>query len=214
MTTEQLYDKGEENWQTKLHVGCGGIRLVGYTNIDIDGLPASSFPEEAKANETGITDYYARLEGDMCHLPAPRATYYDLLGDMRFLPYEANSVDKMVAIQCLEHLTVDDAILTLYDWFGMLRPGGTLILSVPDMDETLEMIHTEPELAYRHLRGAKKSVWSQHQSWYTKRSLIQMLSNHSRVASVVELDNFHFYPAIVLRITKASDEDNILPDGL
>jgi len=53
----------------------------------------------------------------------------DLVGDARFLPIADGSVDVVLCTQVLEH--IPEPVPVLEEIFRVLRPGGTLILSVP-----------------------------------------------------------------------------------
>jgi len=53
----------------------------------------------------------------------------DLIGDARFLPVAGGSVDVVLCTQVIEH--IPEPVAVLQEIFRVLRPGGTLILSVP-----------------------------------------------------------------------------------
>lgn len=198
--TSCLYDKGEENWPLKLHLCCGGIYLSGYANCDIDGILASDDPQVASYNLTTVDDYYARLEGDVDHLPKRRPTVVDARLDMSILPYINNSVDKILCIQAFEHLTPIAAIETIDVWRRVMKRGQPLVMSVPDTRGTIDMIETNPGFAMRHLRGRGGDSANTHQAWYTYDSLCELLNYVGFRVSLLE--NFHFYPAIVVRAIK------------
>jgi hypothetical protein len=189
-----LHDAGEENWPLKLHLGCGGIFLRGYVNIDNSGVTVDAAPELVPQNMTTVSDYYARLDGDMAHLPARREIVCDLRCDITRLSYKVETVDKILAIQAFEHIQVYDVVKTLRQWHYMLMPGAPLVLSVPDLLGTLDM---PIDQARRHLLGTTDN---RHKAWYTRETLTELLERSG--FTVKHLDNFHFYPAIVVRATK------------
>ena len=195
-----LRDNGEESWPVKLHLGCGGVRLAGYVNVDIDGVLAIDEPELARQNTTDISNYYARLDGDQNHLPTRRATVCDLVDDITCLPYLPSSVDKIVAIQVFEHLRPAEAIMALEHWRKMLWRGQPLVMSMPDMTNTLDMLDTDFDFALRHLRGRQGDYRNTHHAWYTEAGLCGLLEWSGFRVEV--LGNFHFYPAIVVRAIK------------
>ena len=202
MNSACLYDQGEESWPIKLHIGCGGIRLLGYTNIDAQGRLASDSQDAARENETTVTDYYSRLDGSPANLPTRRPNIIDMYADVAAMPYQACTVDKIVGIQVFEHLTPAHATMALAHWHCILRYHAPLILSVPDMYETLDMIDTEPEFARRHMLGRQKGDYlNTHHAWYTLSTLTELLI-FSGFSIVMSLPNFHFYPAIVVRACK------------
>jgi predicted SAM-dependent methyltransferase len=99
-----------------------------------------------------------------------------------------------------EHLTPAEAIVALEEWNTILRPDGVLVLSVPDMAGTIELIKTDPDFAIRHLRGRDGDSVNSHRAWYTAEGLCGLL----RYAGfkIEQLQNFHIYPAIVVRAYK------------
>jgi predicted SAM-dependent methyltransferase len=196
MSTDCLYDEGESDWPVKLHVGCGGISLDGYINADISGVT-----EEAK-KKTDIRDYYAGLLGSTYRLPTPRKTVVDILADFTNLPYEANTVDKIVAIQTLEHVTPGKGRAALLHWWNILKPNGVLVISVPDVPETIKLLDSKSsKFGLRHLKGSQKDSYASHISWYSKESIVEALEEFGFVRIQV-LPNIHFYPAIVVRAEK------------
>jgi len=50
------------------------------------------------------------------------------------LPYEDNSVDVIICMQALEHVTKYAVVPTLREWHRVLKPGGKLQLQVPDLE--------------------------------------------------------------------------------
>jgi predicted SAM-dependent methyltransferase len=67
----------------------------------------------------------------------------DVVADVQNkLPFEDNSVDTIIARHILEHCI--DSINTLKKWIRILKPGGRLIIAVPD--ESAEVtINLNPE---------------------------------------------------------------------
>lgn len=210
MGTECLYDNGEEHWKTKLHVGCGGVYLcdetddgTGYVNIDIAGQLADQDWKATENNATAIQDYYARLRGSMDSLPTARPTIVDIQSDYSALPYEPNSVDKIVCIQAIEHVSPGKGRQTLLHWWNILKPNGVLVVSVPDVPETIKLLPSLRTRGFgiRHLEGSAKDGNSRHISWYSKESIVETLSELGFV-NIQILPNIHFYPAVVVRCQK------------
>jgi predicted SAM-dependent methyltransferase len=50
------------------------------------------------------------------------------------LPYEDNTVDVIYCAQALEHVSKFDVIPTLKEWYRVLKPGGRLQVTVPDLE--------------------------------------------------------------------------------
>ena len=206
MSTPQLYDQNEEYWQTKLHIGCGGVYLAGYVNIDAQGVLAYSAGKKRLArNARFITDYYEKLNGTWDKLPKANNIIVDVKSTMQNIceHFKDNSVEKIVAVQTMEHLDPIDFINALDSFYSLLSHGGILIVSVPDMEESMNWLADpeKTEFTIRHLRGSLKDRWSIHRSWWTAESLENALS-WVGFRDIQRLDNFHCYPSIVMRSVK------------
>ena len=68
--------------------------------------------------------------------PAPGI---DIAGDIRDgLPLEDDSIDYTVSVHALPEIPYDDLIPTLDELRRVLRPGGVLRLSLPDLDRAID----------------------------------------------------------------------------
>ena len=120
------------------------------------------------------------------------------MGDLRFA---YGTVDKIVCIQGLEHLSIMRGLSALGHWWLLLKPGGVLIVAVPDMDGTINLLEQgHVDFARRHLRGSRRDEFNYHQTWYTPATLCEILETIGY--RVTPLENFHVYPAIVMRAVK------------
>ena len=205
MATPQLYDGGEEYWPRKLHVGCGTVYLVGYENSDTQGRLAIDHPDLVLENRTTASDYYGRRASyvDIFHIPPRAEIVVDRLADMARLDYGPNTIDKIICVQTFEHITPGEAELALARWWKMLRRHRPLLLSVPDTGATVEMLLGEKtrSFAISHLAGTRADEWSWHRNWFTRQSLELLLERYG-FEGVELLENFHRYPAIVMRAWK------------
>jgi SAM-dependent methyltransferase len=82
-----------------------------------------------------------------------------LLGGIRNIPYEDNSVDLALATDVIEHVDEDD--LALIEIFRILKPGGYLLLTVP---------------AFQGLWGIQDDV-SQHKRRYRKKGFNDLVKS-------------------------------------
>lgn len=57
-----------------------------------------------------------------------------LKADMYRLPFKNDAADAVFSAHSLEHLPIRHAFLALKDWKRALKPDGTLLLSMPDLD--------------------------------------------------------------------------------
>jgi SAM-dependent methyltransferase len=57
----------------------------------------------------------------------------DLVADVTDLPYQDGSVDELRALDVLEHFSEFDYPSVLTEWARVLKPGGRLIVRVPNL---------------------------------------------------------------------------------
>lgn len=55
------------------------------------------------------------------------------------LPFKDGSVDKIENYHLLEHLDRRECSLVLKEWFRVLKPGGKLLIEVPDLVENMKI---------------------------------------------------------------------------
>lgn len=97
----------------KLNVGCGADLHTGYVNID-------KHSKELIAERYGID-----LSTFNCDI-----VNYDIFN----LPYENETVDEVMCLGFLEHLSFSDEGKFFKEITRVLKPGGTLLFTVPDFD--------------------------------------------------------------------------------
>jgi predicted SAM-dependent methyltransferase len=64
----------------------------------------------------------------------------DIRADVRAIPLEPGTVDEIMAIHLFEHLPRWHAESTLQHWHALLKPGGRLVLELPDLLKCCENI--------------------------------------------------------------------------
>jgi predicted SAM-dependent methyltransferase len=64
--------------------------------------------------------------------PAPHIHYIRPIDDLS--PFDKQTVNLIYACHCLEHFSYRDIPQVLMEWHRVLKPGGILRLSVPDID--------------------------------------------------------------------------------
>jgi SAM-dependent methyltransferase len=125
--SKEFLDTDEEGKYTRKYIkgekivelGCGNKKTVPNA-IGVDKVPCGE--EVPNLYEKSVADIVANVEKE--------------------LPFEDNSVDTIIARHILEHCV--DTISTLKNWIKILKPGGRLIIAVPD--ESAEItINLNPE---------------------------------------------------------------------
>lgn len=111
----------------KLHVGCGRHVLDGWVNVDVQRSPKAKRDPE-------------------------------ILADIRSIPLADGIADELMAIHVIEHVYIWEAVEeVLPEWFRLLRPGGRLVLELPDVMK-----------AARNLiegKGDQMSMWPIYGDW-------------------------------------------------
>ena len=80
----------------------------------------------------------------------------DLVADITILEkFKENSVSSMYACQVLEHFSHDEIPRILKRWFEVIKPGGSIRISVPDIDRIVKIYLNN----WEHFRKEKNSPW-------------------------------------------------------
>jgi len=141
---------------------------------------------------------------------------------MEHIDYVCNAWDISKQIQdinhiysrhMLEHLTVDEAMLTLKDWFKALKNGGTIRLIVPDLDfhckqwleaewddDTVSDKWSDATHSLASIYGWQKecdptkddyntSYWDVHKSGYNKKRMLFLLKKIGFINIDIEVKN-------------------------
>ena len=88
------------------------------------------------------------------------------------LPYANDSVDEIRASHILEHFTFGDAQKAMEEWSRVLKPGGRIRISVPDVDKVLKD-ETPHRLFY--LMGGQMHADDVHKSAYDRNRLTALM---------------------------------------
>ena len=99
--------------QVKLNLGCGGRPLKGWINID-------NFDYEKNDSSRS-------------------GSAYDIKMDIRELACANESVDEILLVHVLEHFVRWETVKMIGHYFTKLKPGGSLIVEMPDLDKCIEL---------------------------------------------------------------------------
>ena len=106
----------------------------------LDALPAGTRVLDAGCGEGVLVDEYAArlaIEGIDAHYASERVTQASLSS----LPYGDNSFDRALCLDVLEHLPFDAQPIALTELHRVLRPGGELLVSIPNLAHLQSRIH-------------------------------------------------------------------------
>ena len=106
----------------------------------LDPLPPETRVLDAGCGEGVLVDEYASrlaIEGLDENYSSPRVR----AGSVTALPYPAASFDRALCLDVLEHLTFEDQPRALAELHRILRPGGELLVSVPNLAHLQSRLH-------------------------------------------------------------------------
>jgi SAM-dependent methyltransferase len=106
----------------------------------LDGLPAASRVLDAGCGEGVLVDEYASrlaIEGVDLNYSGGRVR----TGALTALPFEPSSFDAVLCLDVLEHLPLGDQSQAIAECARVLRPGGELLLSVPNLAHLQSRLH-------------------------------------------------------------------------
>jgi predicted SAM-dependent methyltransferase len=100
------------------------------------------------------------------------------------LPFDDASAELIYAVHLLEHVATERVPRVLADWRRVLRPGGVLMLAVPDLDVIAHVLversgwFTPPHNPWLGLiYGGQKDEWDFHKTGFTAPWLAYLLEN-------------------------------------
>lgn len=140
-------------------------------------------------------------------------------GDIYDLPFEAESFDKVLLSEVLEHLTQDSQ--GLRSIYRLLRPGGVLAISVPHarypfwwdpINRTLTGLGAAPIR-----RGPIVGIWTNHVRLYLPPELVELLAVTGFQVETLEQATHYCFPFshfLVYGVGKPLLERQLLPTAL
>lgn len=115
-------------------------------------MPATN-PEGARCLHLGCGN--VRLP-DFCNVDILMTPAVDVISDISKLDnFKDESIELIYACHVLEHFSHDEAVAVLQRWFEVLKPGGELRVSVPDIDRIVK-IYTDN---WQHFQTPGNSPW-------------------------------------------------------
>jgi predicted SAM-dependent methyltransferase len=100
------------------------------------------------------------------------------------LPFDDASAELVYAVHLLEHVATERVPSVLADWRRVLRPGGELMVAVPDLDAIARILversgwFTPPHAPWLGaIYGGQKDEWDFHKTGFTAPWLAYLLTN-------------------------------------
>ena len=138
----------------------------------------------------GVKVYYIdRRDGNALRREYPELKSLvdpDVVADAAQLPFASESLDFVIASHILEHMPFPLAALAL--WYSALRPGGVLVLKVPDKRYTFDRDRARTTLQHlvdEHLSPARFDKRAHFEDW------VQNVGGRERDSPVFELETNH-----------------------
>ena len=102
--------------------------------------------------------------------------------DIRKISARIDRADLIEAHHALEHLSFNDSLAALEDWFRVLMPGGYLVISMPDFEACLELFLRSSEAerwnnAIKMIYGSQEHEGMFHKTAFTPDRLRVLLAN-------------------------------------
>jgi len=91
---------------------------------------------------------------------------------------ESNSVDEIYSRHMLEHLTFEEAKVTLRHWLYILKSGGKVDINVPDLEKHIEQLNNgEIKHALAGFYGWQRNEYDIHKAGYIYKTLYKTLED-------------------------------------
>jgi SAM-dependent methyltransferase len=106
----------------------------------LDALPAGTRVLDAGCGEGVLVEEYAarlEIEGIDPNYSSTRVRS----GSLTALPYAAGTFDRALCLDVLEHLSFEEQPRALAELHRVLRPGGELLVSVPNLAHLQSRVH-------------------------------------------------------------------------
>ena len=102
----------------------------------------------------------------------------DVKAQMWALPFRDGAVDEIWSSHALEHVALADVAPALAEWFRVLRPGGTAVIQVPNLDYAAEfwLRHPGDPWSLQILFGLQSHPGEFHRTGWNLRTLGEALT--------------------------------------
>ncbi len=119
---------------------CLAAARLGYEAIGIDPSLGAIMAAKRVSRQLGLSARY-------------------LVGDARYLPFPAGSIDTVFSYSVLQHFPVGDACRVIRQLASVLRPGGTCLVQMPNRLGLRSLYH-QARRGFREPKGFEVRYWS------------------------------------------------------
>lgn len=134
----------------------------------------------------------------------------DIISSVVDMPFfDDSSVEEILSIHLIEHLSIKECEEALQEWFRILKPGGKIIIECPDFEalckEFLVADTVNRWYSYKgtwhplikHFYGNQRSPGQFHRSGYTKERIKDLLTMYGfREVKFLDEFEYQFCPSI------------------
>jgi len=174
-------EKEKTDWQEKGLIKGKELLLSKY-NIDENKIECRSkypfTPEqtETKGKKLNVGSYYMYLD-DFVNIDINPDCKPDIVGDIRDLEFDKESISLILLSQVLEHFDLVDVKDLLSKFYKWLIPSGHLIIEVPDVGKILDLIESgeNPKRYEGAIYGNQEIVGQKHKTQFDEVLLKNML---------------------------------------
>lgn len=118
-----------------------------------------------------------RILPDYANLDAQELTGVDIVCDVKKVPFENGSIQKIFCSHLIEHFWWEDVGKILKDWFNLLEEGGEMELWTVDFERVIRNYKDNPDMEYVNWRmyNQQRHTADEHQGCFDFRYLKLLL---------------------------------------
>lgn len=116
------------------------LAKLAFVRAYLSALPADTRVLDAGCGEGVLVEEFSgrlAIEG----LDPNYSSTFVTRGSLTELPYDAATFDRATCLDVLEHLTFEEQPLALAELFRVLKPGGELLVSIPNLAHLQSRVH-------------------------------------------------------------------------
>jgi len=214
-----------------LHLGCGTVYLshhdpdIEVVNIDVSKKGVTLFAADIDKSimdkhKTFFDNYYGKqtIQNNLGFNIVDIVCNINNSERLKSI-IDGKEVKEIICLQTLEHFSEKEVPEILKTFYDILQIEGKLIISVPDMPGTCELLmntvdiykthdklnlgneQNDIDYVYRLIYGSQNNEFAFHKSAFDNKKLNALLKN-TGFKNIEYLENMHDYPALVVTAYK------------